>query len=561
MPTYEITAPNGKVYEVSGEGTAEQALASFKKQWAATNAPKAVAPTETPDISSDMSTGEKMLVGAGAATDRAIRGVKKLFGADTSTGDADAELYKEYGKQLGTAGTVGEIGADVAMLAVPGSKLLKGANALRKALATRGMAGTGTAAMLGTDLGGNAAINAAVSPENRDTAAMLGAGGAAGGRVLARTLGGAMRESVAPQAQRLIDAGIHITPGQALTGPQAGIVARTIRGAEDKITSIPVLGDVIANAQQRGLKSFNTNRINDALVPIGAKVKTAGVEALDAADQHISDAYDKVIPLISIDPAKGLSEIIAGQARAAADPLFDIAHTNKLEMFVDRRIMPLLAGGTTITGDVAKKLDSELGELGRKYMNSGVGNEPLGRGFLELRKSWRSAMEGATPKARQSLQDADQAFAKLLPLLKAGEKSAHGVFTPKQLSDALRTAKMQPDQITEAARQVLPNSVPDTGTAGRQLFANLVSPERLGAGTAVATGIGGMAPAAVAALGAGAMYTKTGLRALTEGAHPLVEVLRSKLPQQLRKGDYNPATAEAVARNLIGRSLAAAGKE
>lgn len=33
MPTYEITAPNGKVYEVEGEGTKEQALAHFVENW------------------------------------------------------------------------------------------------------------------------------------------------------------------------------------------------------------------------------------------------------------------------------------------------------------------------------------------------------------------------------------------------------------------------------------------------------------------------------------------------------------------------------------------------
>ena len=33
MPVYEITAPDGKIYEVSGNGTQEEALASFKAQW------------------------------------------------------------------------------------------------------------------------------------------------------------------------------------------------------------------------------------------------------------------------------------------------------------------------------------------------------------------------------------------------------------------------------------------------------------------------------------------------------------------------------------------------
>jgi hypothetical protein len=33
MPIYEITAPDGKIYEVEGNGTKEQALAHFKANW------------------------------------------------------------------------------------------------------------------------------------------------------------------------------------------------------------------------------------------------------------------------------------------------------------------------------------------------------------------------------------------------------------------------------------------------------------------------------------------------------------------------------------------------
>ena len=505
--------------------------------------------------------------GAKSSLDKAALGIKGLLPQsvqnlgdriDSAVGSSGLTKETAVPTPNSTAGTVGSIAGDIGLTLAPGGALLKGGKILQRALAARGAAGTGTAAMIGADLGGNAAVSAAMEPEERGTAAAWGGAGAAGGRVLARTLGGAMRESVSPQAQRLIDAGVHITPGQALSGPQAGLMARTIRGAEDKITSVPFVGDVIANAQQRGLRSFNTNRINDALEPIGIKIKTAGVEGLSAADQHISDAYDKFLPAIKVESNKGLSEIADGLTRAKADPLFDVAHLNKLEMFIDRRIMPLLASTPEITGDIAKKLDSELGELGRKYMNSGVGNEPLGKGFLELRKAWRSAMEGTTAEARQGLTNADQAFAKLVPLLKAGEKNSQGIFTPMQFANALRTAKMKPDQLTEAARQVLPTTVPDSGTAGRQIFGKLITPEAGGAGAGVAAaGISGLGPAAIAGLGAGAMYTKPGLRALTNGVHPLVEVLRAKLTKQA----YDPNQIEDILRNLSGRSITASAPE
>jgi len=504
--------------------------------------------------------GEDAWKGAKAS----VRGMGQGFARLLPSGAQDAVGLKEFAdspvqKAPDTAGGLtGSIGTEIASFLVPGGGILKGGKLLQKALAARGALGTGTAAMIGADVGGNAALSAAAAPENRDTAAGWGAAGAAGGRVLSRTLGGAMRESVSPQAQRLIDAGVHITPGQALTGPQAGITARTIRGAEDKITSIPFVGDVIANAQQRGLKSFNINRINDALAPIGASIKHAGVEGLDAADQHISDAYDAVLPQIKVVTSSAMDNIINGLEAAKADPLFDVAHLNKLEMFIDRRIVPLLGSAEEISGPVAKKLDAELGELGRKYSASGVGNEPLGNGFNELRKAWRDSMEGTTDVAKTQLSNANKAFAKLVPLLKAGEKNAQGVFTPMQLSNALRQLKMQPDQLAEAGRQVLPTTVPDSGTAGRQIFGRLVMPEAAGAGAGIAaTGLAGFGPAAAAGLGAAAMYTKSGLKGLTSGVHPLVEALRAKLTKQA----YDPNQIEDIIRNLTGRGITAAGTE
>ena len=506
--------------------------------------------------------------GLKASIDRSALGIKGLlpksvqdFGDRVDAAMGSGGLTKETAvKAPDTAGGLtGSIGGEVLQMVVPGGAVLKGGKVLQRALAARGAAGTGAAAMVGADIGGNAAVSAAMEPEDRGTAAAWGGAGAAGGRVLARTLGGAMRESVSPQAQRLIDAGVHITPGQALTGPQAGIVARTIRGAEDKITSIPLVGDVIANAQQRGLRSFNMNRINDALEPIGAKIKHAGVEGLDAADQHISDAYDKVIPHIFVEPGNALTKITEAQARWKSIPLFDDIHKNKLDQYIDRHIMPVLAAGGNVPGEIVKRIDAEIGKLGRELSaKGGLTNGPIGDGFLELRRSWRQAMEGVTPEARQGLTNADKAFAKLVPLLKAGEKKAEGIFTPKQLADSLRQSKMKPDQLTEAARQVLPNTVPDSGTAGRQIFGRLISPEAGGAGAGVAAaGLGGLGPAAIAALGAGAMYTKTGLKALTGGVHPLIEALRSKLTKKA----YDPSQIEDILRNLSGRSITATGTE
>jgi hypothetical protein len=515
---------------------------------------------EEPSFLSDLAHGVK------GSLDRTALGIKGLlpqsvqdFGDTIDKSVGSGGLTKETAVPVPdtAGGMTGSIGTDIGLSLIPGTAALKGGNVLKAALAAKGLKSLGTAAAVGTDIAGNAGAAAAMAPEDRSNAAAWGAGGAASGRVLARTLGGPLRESVSPQAQKLIDAGISITPGQAVSGSQAGTIPRILRGLEDKLTSLPFIGDVLSNAQQSSVKSFNLNRINNAISSIGGKVKAAGVDGLHEADQLVSKVYDDVLPHITVEPNKGLQAIIDAVDAAKKDPLFDVAHGNKLDMFVDRRITPLLADGKNIDGTVAKSLDAELGELARKYSSSGVGNEPLGKGFYELRKGWRSAFEGTTPEARQTLKDADTAFAKLLPLLKAGEKSASGVFMPKQLSDALRNAKMKPDDLAEAARQVLPTTVSDSGTAGRQVLANMIHPAGLGAGGAAAAGLAGFVPAAIAGLGTAALYTRPGLKAATQGVHPLVKALRAKLSQ----GPYDPNKIEEIIRNLTGRGITAAGTE
>jgi len=168
MPTYRITGPDGTVYRVTGDGTADDALKHIQSQVGG-GAPKApAAPAElNVDPSAGMTTGEKFLVGAGAATDKAIRGIKGLFGADDTQGAEDAALYQKY--HPGGAATMGEIGADIAMTAMPGLKIAQGAQKL--SMLPRALA----------NIGGNAAMSAAIAPENRGTAALMGGAGTAAG--------------------------------------------------------------------------------------------------------------------------------------------------------------------------------------------------------------------------------------------------------------------------------------------------------------------------------------------------------------------------------------------
>ena len=98
MTTFTFTDPSGRTHDVEGPAgaTQEQAFQVLQQRLgAAAPAPAALPPMDV-DPSAGMNAGEKMLVGAGAATDRAIRGVKSLFGAKDEQGAEDAALYQKH---------------------------------------------------------------------------------------------------------------------------------------------------------------------------------------------------------------------------------------------------------------------------------------------------------------------------------------------------------------------------------------------------------------------------------------------------------------------------------
>lgn len=57
MPTYRITAPNGKKYDVTGDGTAQDALAHIQQQWTAQNSASPNTTPEAPNLTERVGRG------------------------------------------------------------------------------------------------------------------------------------------------------------------------------------------------------------------------------------------------------------------------------------------------------------------------------------------------------------------------------------------------------------------------------------------------------------------------------------------------------------------------
>lgn len=354
-------------------------------------------------------------------------------------------------------------------LAAPGGGFIgRGANAAEK-IARAAVVGAGYGGLYGAgntegDLGERLAAGA--------QGAAVGAGT---GGVTQRLLGG-NAQAVASPARELSREGIRLTPGQMMGG-----LANTL---EEVGQSIPVLREATQGARRRGLEDFNRAAANRVLAPLGETVdrstqagRTLVAQVRDRVSQRYSDALDGV----QIAPdATFRSDFTNRISNANLTP----EATRELNGLLNNTIIPRFQGA--IDGQTFKALDEELGAAARAARNQGG---PNSRYFAEVVEGLQDDMDSLlgriNPKALQGKQQADEAYANLVRLEEAaGSAEASrrgGVFTPAQLNSAVRRtetgarnarfargdALMQ--DLSDNAMQVLPATVPDSGTPLRGL--------------------------------------------------------------------------------------------
>ena len=307
-------------------------------------------------------------------------------------------------------------------------------------------------------------------------AAMGGVAGGAG-QGLARTLGRAVTPN--KEAQALIQQGIQPTVGQAHGG-----VLNTL---EQKATSIPLVGDAVTWARGRAGREFQEKVIERA---------TNGMaKTLDEANAYASKLYDNVVPHLKPTPqAEG--NVLIALGNASRNPEL----TDQGKQILQGLVTKHFANFGQLTGDSIKKLDSEFGYLGRKYAAGDPASRTLSQEIYNVLGAFRTGLEHGLPQEVQGvLREANKTYAQLIPINRAASSNAAERILPRTLQKALarqqRTdvTRMRPDDLVRNAVAILPNTVPDSGTAGRLM---------LGAGGLVGSGAVGMVPQYLAAGGA-----------------------------------------------------------
>lgn len=354
------------------------------------------------------------------------------------------------------------------------------------ALASPETAGLGTLAKwgIGTGMGAASGLMAPVTDTSQPywseklKQAGVGALGGAIATPIAYGIGNVLQGAGGAAQRMLRDAGVTMTPGQILGGAW--------KATEDKLTSVPVLGDLIRNAQRRSVQDFNNATYNQVLEPIGQRYSgPAGADGVAHVENAIGNVYDSTLPRMSFN---------------ARDPQFvgDITHLwqmaqslpeSQRETFTNifrNQIFDKLSPNGHMTGETLKGAQSELRRQSAGYAggNQSWDNQQLGHALGELKNAIDgSLLRNNAPEDVAALANANSAWARYVRLRTAassqGAMNNNGVITPAQLTNAVRAkdqsvgkgAVARGDALMQdwavPAQEVLGQKYPDSGTPGR----------------------------------------------------------------------------------------------
>jgi hypothetical protein len=407
-------------------------------------------------------------------------------------------------------------------------------------LARAGM-GSGVLRSFLADAGTGAASGAGAADapgENRLGGAVMGGLTAGGGSLVGSALGKGVnavaRGIKDPTTRQVINEVGDLTVGQ--TYGQSGKVGAMVKGIEDRLSGFPIVGDAINEARTRPLTNFNTKAFDRALAPIGQKLDgEVGQEAVAKAQQKVSDAFADALGGRQVAADAAFAKDMANATYKA----FNIARVGpEVAESVGDILAPYMQQGkTTLTGEEMQIISRELQALKAGYVS-----DPLYKRVGDAIDATEEAVFGMfkrqAPDVLPKYNAAKQAFRRLSVLADAtlkGKNQPDNMFTPAQLNQAdaanaityegrinAAAGDRQFREFAEPAQEVLPNKVPDSGTAGRLLLSGAAVGGALGGGAGLAGGdaqdgalSGAGGGLALATILAGA-YSKAGQRLLTK---------------------------------------------
>jgi len=287
------------------------------------------------------------------------------------------------------------------------------------------------------------------------------------------------KASTNPQLQLLKESGVNPTIGQTLGG--------WANKAEEKLQSLPIMGDAISAARNRSNKGFETAVYNKTLEKIGDKLPQGlgGRDALIYTENALKTNYDDVLNKIGaikkdqiftskVDSLKSMvNKLVMPKAEKAkfASALNDVEQSMNKTGFM--------------TSDAYKAIESQLGKDASKLgASTNIYEGKMSTAVKQLQEELRDLLKRNAGGYADDLQKTNAGWASFKRAQNAASKlgAEDGAFTPSQYLNAVRALDKSKDkgafargsalgqELGDAGKTILANKVPDSGTAQRVLY-------------------------------------------------------------------------------------------
>jgi hypothetical protein len=356
------------------------------------------------------------------------------------------------------------------------------------ALASKLPAAATLAGKVGTGALGGGALAGLTQPVVGDgdflteKAKQVGVGAITGG-VTPAFVGGVARvvspkASVNPNIQKLRSEGVNPTIGQTLGGG--------INKIEERMQSVPILGDMITRARGQANSQFEKAAFNRSLKPIGQKLPEglAGREAVDYVESTLGQSYDDVLTRIgAITPDQQFNTKLSDLKKLVSGKMMPKAEKAKFLSAV-QDIKDTAKDGV-ITSEAFKELESSLGSQARKLGGSqNVYEGKLAPAVKQLQQELRDMLQRQAGDAADELRKVNTGYSNFKRVQNAATKlgADDGSFTPAQFQNAVRAMDKSKDKaafakgnalgqdLGDAGKSVLSGKVPNSGTAERVMY-------------------------------------------------------------------------------------------
>jgi hypothetical protein len=434
---YEITAPDGRRFRVSGTGTQQEALAQVQARYQQQQQQPTAAPAQ-PQQPRAMTLGENVKRTAGLSARTLAEGA---MGVVSPFADAAGALLN---KPLEWAGVDHRFQTDH-MGALSGN------------LTEAGLPTPQTGAEKASNIVSQLMVGG-VGAAPLTTAVMAKLGLQAAPRAIA-ALPKPSRAST-PAARTLEDAGVPLDRAQRSGG-------RFMSMLRSAMTNHPFTADRAAAFTGQQQKAFN----RAVLRSIGAEADEATQPVMAAAKRRIGNIFNGIGRQgASFDDAlqTELAEIMSTASRTVPQSAM-----GTLKLNVDD-ILGSVDNAGTINGQQFVKIRSNLSEL--------ADNAEVGQVAQRLEQAMLGALERTHPGQKAALQEAVDQWRSMRIIQTAIGRGAERDISPLRLSNALGTnqnaamsiygqgGNQQLVGLAQAGRSVLPQALPDSGTIPRGLM-------------------------------------------------------------------------------------------